>query len=731
MPDNNKIATALQASFPNISCLKSFTAQEDNKTLLPSLMQLAHSEGLIAHPTQEALEDWIKAEPLTRASPEPPINNFEEFLDNREQWLNFSLSIRAWTDRVNLLLDKYQLQLPKVSNSMLTRLKRENADTTYKQNVLRSLAFWIGCERQELAGQWNYSSLLQLCQNQQTLEVSSEGVRIGFSLSSRGDLIDQQVVDWLKRSLKTYLQEHPIQPVIGRWNKVKTHNITTFYLDIPKAQSLSTPQAYRQSLRYAINLAHQLAIKWALSSFCTSKRFLSIGLVAGDFSSLDNYLLPLLNAKLPGDPEIRISDFTRQCLLSNDIRALCSQQPTEIALFNDEILLAWPITAFWSFIYFDFVPELQQDPVLQTVTVDQIAYPESQSVPATESREADPLATYLQAPQHSMLGLEIAKTLYFRQQFTETIAILRLVLSVEPYNLMARTLRMMIYRNMATLAGTPTGADSCFRLAEQEIRVIEAANQQFSEDFCCEAGGVHLSRALNLANFSRRHHPHLKLLTQNPEKDCLTDLEKAESYFEQGLIVSPSGIRSTYLLSTTRLLRLMFTAQPEHLDSRTRLTLSRELFVEHSENLMTLRGYFLKLQASQMDLENIEKTIFKTIDFHNDSITLKAYQPTLAYTAAVAIWDFYPQRTQASAAKAIHFLDKARHLAEGLKPHNHCIYSFTRIQGEILSIQAFISHLERAKSQLKKQAKALEDNPSATDEIQLLMTCNFDQQEVS
>ena len=128
---------------------------------------------------------------------------------------------------------------------------------------------------------------------------------------------------------------------------------------------MSDPMSYRQCLECAISLAHQIAIRWSLSKYCSKNRFLSIVVVAGEYSNLDNYLLPLLNAKLPDDPVIRVSDYARQCLLINDIRVILCQYPSETTLFNGEALTIWWIIALWSTHYFDFVADLLEDKILQ------------------------------------------------------------------------------------------------------------------------------------------------------------------------------------------------------------------------------------------------------------------------------------------------------------------------------------------------------------------------------
>ena len=64
---------------------------------------------------------------------------------------------------------------------------------------------------------------------------------------------------------------------------------------------------YQQSIRNIVSVAHQISIRWALSPFATKKRFLVIGIAAGNFTILDNSIQPLLNANLPEDPDKSIA----------------------------------------------------------------------------------------------------------------------------------------------------------------------------------------------------------------------------------------------------------------------------------------------------------------------------------------------------------------------------------------------------------------------------------------
>lgn len=361
---NNRIS-ALLAAFPTHENFLTFAQNSENAKALKSLILFAEKNAIIPAAEAGALERFIQENALQREDLKPPTPmNFSDFFDQKETLLELNLSVRALTERMNALLDQCELDLPRVSNSMLSRLKKEKADTLHKQNVLRSLAFWLGHERGRLGAHWNFETLVEMCRGGMTQAEHKEGVRIGFALYSRGDVIDHEIVGWLKNELKGYIQQSIGRFAYGRWGKVRSHDITTLYVDFPKEEAASNPSAYRQCLRSALSLAHQMAIRWALSKHYTQNRFLSIGVSAGAFDGLDNYLLPILSAKLPGDPAIRLTDFARQCALINDIRALLFPAPTEITLFNNESLTIWWVMGVWSTLYFDFVPDLLVDKAL-------------------------------------------------------------------------------------------------------------------------------------------------------------------------------------------------------------------------------------------------------------------------------------------------------------------------------------------------------------------------------
>jgi hypothetical protein len=668
--------------------------------------------------------------------------SFESFFDQKETLLELHLSARALTDRINALLAQSGIELPRVSNSMLSRLKKEKADTPHKQNVLRSLAFWLGHDRAHLGPRWNYETLVKLCRGGRQPVDHKEGVRIGFALYSRGDVIDHDIVGWLKRELKAYIEHAIGRFAYGRWGKVRARDITTLYVDFPKEEPVSNPFAYRQCLRSALSLAHQMAIRWALSDSYSQNRFLSIGIAAGSFAALDNHLLPILNAKLPGDPVIRLTDYARQCVLVNDIRAMLSPGPAEITLFNDETLTIWWVVGVWSTLYFDFVPDLLLDRALQNDTAATTRFagtlwpPLVETAPDDRDHPPDAVSTFLRVPHNSLLGLEIAKTLYYRRRFWDAIEILRIVLSLDPTHLNARTLRMVLLRNLAVDAPSHAIAEGLFAQAHQEALFIRENCHYHAEDFYCEHAVVHLAQAMSTLRYLRNGNGAIEGETDTEQfKQKIFDgLDRADVIFGNGMAVSPTGIRANYLRNTVKVLERVLRC-----DERIFLEPERPIDARPADvrqplyDMQWQLGYLRDDLPQARPLELMEK-IFKLYTVvHDDSISLQAYRPTTYYCTAVSWWDLYPERTVATARSTIQLLQGAAEIAGKMEKEGVCIYAFTRTYGEMIPIPEFVAQMARcvkmvrdcAGGDLSRRDDRELVEPGLEENMGLLMTLNY------
>ena len=536
---------------------------------------------------------------------------------------------------------------------------------------------------------------------------------MGFALYSRGDVIDHEIVGWLKKVLKSYIEQSLSQFLYGRWGKIHSHDITTLYIDFPKEVEVSDPMSYRQCLKCAISLAHQIAIRWSLSKYCSKNRFLSIAIVAGEYSNLDNYLLPLLNAKLPDDPVIRVSDYARQCLLINDIRVILCQHPTETILFNGEALTIWWVTALWSTHYFDFIGDLLTDKILQnnSAAIEKLNrllwFPEEVEKKQGKVDEDNAVSTFLKFPHNSLLGVEIAKTLYFRRRFEEAAEILRIVLSINPTDLIARTLRLLLFRNMAVDAENYSVALGLFKMSEKEAVFIQENCAHQSEDFFCEYAVIYLARAMLTLRYTRSD----KNIAADRKTLCrlkqnvFDALDRAEDLFEKGMTVSPSGIRSSYLLCSVLVLRAILKSDEEIFINPQKAVDADFMTVRKpAKELQGQIGYLRKDLPEKLQYEFMAKKMIKKLLIHDDSISLQSYRPTIYFCNAVALWDFLPARTVGTTKFVLQTLRKTIDIARLMEKDDVCIYSFTRTYGEMIPAPEFVEHIEKAIMMIEKAA---------------------------
>ncbi|MFW6335367.1 MAG: hypothetical protein ACOC0W_08860, partial [Desulfosalsimonas sp.] len=132
MKDRDAAGSALMAVFPNIEAFSGFAAERENQEAVYSFSDFAYSLGVIDRPEPGALEEYISVHSKRRRGENAPGDlNMEDFLAQKDKLLEFKHSMRALTERINSLIAGYGIELPAVSNSMLSRLKKEAADTPH------------------------------------------------------------------------------------------------------------------------------------------------------------------------------------------------------------------------------------------------------------------------------------------------------------------------------------------------------------------------------------------------------------------------------------------------------------------------------------------------------------------------------------------------------------------------------------------------------------------------
>ena len=717
--NRERVELGLLAVFPTIASYRNYV--EDDKGDARPFVRLARDYGIIGEKQgRKAMETFIKENSRTPDECTPPagLTALGDLLEDQEK---VHLTVRRLTDWINKIIKNLGLShiMPagKVSNAMFSRLVRGPANTHSKRNTLRLLSFWFGYKRPHLGPSWNFETLLKLCPSELKIE-SNEGARIGFYLQSRGDLIEDKTVKWLKTELRNCVKD------LGhvKYGKIHSYSTTSLYLDLAndsiEKEGLSHSISYSRCVRDAIAIAHQLAIRWALSPQGSKRKIMTIGIAAGKFSTLDVYVQTILNAKLPGDPVIRVTDYTRQCVLINDIRAIFCQIPKETEIFDGETVNIWWITELWNINYWDFVPALLKDEMLQNDPQSEeklknvLWFPDENQVLSENEKKSNAITAFLKSPQNSLLGLEIAKTLYYRRKFLEANEILRMIISTEPFNLTARTLRMAIFWNLGLDESLPySTARLYFRRARNEAAFIEENCANKDEDYYCERAYGTLSQALRILCLIRENGGEYEEKDMRlSREDVYRLLGEAEHIFMKAATVSSTGHRSMFMIGCVNAMRRMMDKNGDFIN-----TTSGQLLDMSNICRQTAEDVFYALGWLRADIRHDMKYAFfqKRLEYgaahYYDSVLLRTRQPNIKYSYAVLIWDFSPFITVATTKKVLRLLKEAVEMAKRLEEDKICIGSITRVKAEIMSVDTFVKDIQECIKQVEARTGNLEE----------------------
>jgi len=699
--NNIKFESAIRAAFPNKETFQFFI--EDNETeAVDSIICCAYENGLINERNHACMKKFIESDSI---EPNSNINtdgiSFKIFKEKAG-----IKSTRWLTREINRLIEKCKLKMPKISNVMFTRLTTEPANTIAKRNTLRMLSFWIGFERSELIPFWNYETLLFLSPSQSHFK-SNEGVRIAFSLHNRGDVINEKSIKWFKKELINCLKDLKIN--YANFNGSQSFQITEFSINLPKNSSemdgYSHPGSYGRCIRDAISISHQISIRWTLSEHNSQKRFLTIGIAAGEFANIDLYLKPIINIELPGNPIIRLTDFAHQCVLINRVRVIFSNLPQQINIFNGEIIFVWWIIGLWNTLYLDFIPKLLSDKILQNNLEanndlrnllwfgDEIT---------TKNDKINIIKTFLKFPHNSLLGVEIAKTLYFRRNFWAVNEILEFVLNANPYDLTARTLRMLNFWNMGACSNKYSICEFQFKRARSEAEYIEQNCHSKDEDFYCEYGLINFIHAIIILKLLRKNNGLYKEEELNislTKKDVYKLLCDAEKIFERAFTVPSTGIRSLYWLLCCKSLKIILQKSEEFFNNNNLIIDKYNVCKQVSRDLLTAIGWF----GDDLSLykEIFQKRTSKIISEYENTVYLRCYKPNVMFSIAILLWDYSPEITYYMSKQIINLLNEIIKTANDLKQDDLSIYSVTGLR--LLKIQDFIKQVDRTILEIQKR----------------------------
>jgi hypothetical protein len=271
---------------------------------------------------------------------------------------------------------------------------------------------------------------------------------------------------------------------------------------------------------------------------------------------------------------------------------------------------------------------------------------------------------------------------------------------------------MVIFRNLAIEAPTHAIAGIQFKRAEEEAQFILENFNTLDEDFYCEYAVIYLSRALNMLRRMRNHEdsdtyfPDFRQL-QSEVSDLFT---RAEKLFERGIMFSPTGYRSIYLLVCTQIVKdILQTHEEFFTDPLKPVSAPKREYRQKALDMFMALNWARKDSADQIQYDYLEKILTQGFSRHDESVTLKAYRPTLFFCFAVVLWDFFPTRTVSIVKHVLQLLQATISMALDLEKQNLCIYSYTRCYGEILDPKTFIQRIEKSIQRIEACAGSMEE----------------------
>jgi hypothetical protein len=217
------------------------------------------------------------------------------------------------------------------------------------------------------------------------------------------------------------------------------------------------------------------------------------------------------------------------------------------------------------------------------------------------------------------------------------------------------------------------------------------------------------------------------------KQDVFDALNRAEDLFEKGMTVSPSGIRSSYLLCSVLVLRAVLKSDEKIFVNPQKAVDSDFITVRKTASeFLSQIGYLRKDLPENLQYQFMAKKMINKVLLHDDSISLQSYRPTIFFCNAVALWDFLPIRTVGTTKIVMQTLRKTIDIARLMEKEDVCIYSFTRTYGEMIPAPEFIGHIEKCIEMIEKvSGKNLYDREDSEviamsgNLSSLLLTVNF------
>jgi hypothetical protein len=707
---------AIWTCFPTTEIFHDLKEDRRNISFIRRLMDLAMQKKLLEKVSDPLLD----------------INRFEEFVKTNSELYKGRRASQEFTfdsliaeikkdrpikDLVKELKDMARdLCLEEPNEVLFTRMKKDPHSRSIKRrHALLLLSIWLIINMPDLDLSYHSLTILPGTLSDSDADETT-GVLAVFAFM--GENIDAATVDFLKTELPicikdlklTYLNEK-------RLSFLATTGMAKFPV---KEDAAGYPVTYGQAMRDALSLAYQVVITWQLSAQYSSGINLIISIDAGNFASKEITIKDLMGPDLPAESPIRLSHFAYTAAKQADLK---------VVFRNLKYPNVWSADHFWSFPYFKSPPVLMpqgtgeiDDTTILPVTDDAVKQ-FREAVFLKDSNDYGILPMTHNYPPRILASLEVAHVTTLRRLHHEAIQLLFYVLSFDPLNHIARTLRMHNFMALSICAQNPDTACLLFKRAIHDGQFIE--NHCIPDpEFYAEYSLAHWAMAIKLIKFMRKG-----IIFENIDEtmsEVLKLLARSEECAMKGLSVSTSGAdsRCGYWLLYSMAFRRLLEKDPELMTNINRpMEDTHHLFPQIFESFTEVCGWMPPVDSTGKIHEGfMEKRALRSSETFLNSLSSTSQYPHAAFGVCNFLWDFSdPERKKLIIDYVLLLLEKTRMKIEDLKGLCIGTYSATPTLMEIQSPKEYITCIERVKTEVTKVKKT-----GNYDTGMMLLMLNFD-----
>jgi len=671
--------------FPSIEIFHNIKNDARNISFIEKLLSLAVQKRAITKASEgEFIELLQRCAEAYKAKKQAADFNFDRLVNEIKK----DISIKSLVHELAAVADYFHLEKP--NEVTFTRLKQDfHPASIKKQHALMILAIWLAANKPELG--LNYEGILNFPRHaSDSRQEPREGVRMELCFMEPRGNIDPSVMTFLKDALPRCVMHSDINYL----NETRiTYLATTCVVKIPVKEGFSGfPPTYGEGIRDALTLAYQLMIAWQLTSFYTTSIQFMISIDAGPFDITADSIKDLLHQALPADLPIRLSHFAYMISKQIDIRVIFRETSHPNV---------WGVAHFWGFPYFKSPPvlmpaQLPDGKESSPLPVrDKDIQPFQDALFLNKTGQSPILDIVRQYPPKVLLALEVAHIATLRRMGHEAVQILSNVLSFEPYNLIALTMRMQNFFNMASCAEDWITSSLLYDRAFSDGIFIEKYCPPTSV-FYATFGLLFYSKAVKLIRLMRRGA--LTTDIENRKREIFTCIEKAEFYNRMGTTVSHNAAdsRCAFWVGHYYAFRKLIENNPEFItDGKLPFADPEGIYAREIQYIDLSMGTLNPLLDNRAAVQLRDQRLMLMLGNYLNSISAWSHYTNVLFSQATSLWDFSAAEIKPQILdQVIMFLEMARLKAAALKGMSLGVYISTEIQ----SPNEFIRSIDRIKN---------------------------------